>query len=88
VGITELNLSTCQSNTLVDRINAVPGLKTSAGKIELLLVFVLQHLHATFVPCLFRFNHHTSVLTKRVAGQFNATSHRYIGFCRAASTPV
>ncbi|KAK3292077.1 uncharacterized protein B0H64DRAFT_220748 [Chaetomium fimeti] len=29
--ITELNLSTCQTNTLVDRINAVPGLKTSAA---------------------------------------------------------
>jgi hypothetical protein len=30
--ITELNLSACQPNTLVDRINAVPGLKTSTGK--------------------------------------------------------
>ncbi|KAH6635705.1 hypothetical protein B0J18DRAFT_360673 [Chaetomium sp. MPI-SDFR-AT-0129] len=29
--ITELNLSACQPNTLVDRINAVPGLKTSAA---------------------------------------------------------
>jgi hypothetical protein len=30
--ITELDLSACHPNTLVGRINAVPGLKTSAGK--------------------------------------------------------
>ena len=28
----EVDLRTCQPNTLVDRINAVPALKTSAGK--------------------------------------------------------
>ncbi len=32
--VAELDLSICQPNTLVDRINAVPGLKTSAGKFE------------------------------------------------------
>lgn len=37
--ITELDLSICQQNTLVDRINAVPGLKTSAGEFEILPLF-------------------------------------------------
>jgi hypothetical protein len=52
--ITELNLSTCQSNTLVDRINAVPGLKTSAGKLWCFFLFfflpfcTLRHIHASF----------------------------------------
>jgi len=30
--VTELDLSACQSGGIVDRINAVPGLKTSAGE--------------------------------------------------------
>jgi hypothetical protein len=30
--ITELNLGSYQPYTLVERINSVPGLKTSAGK--------------------------------------------------------
>lgn len=30
--ITELDLSACHPSTIVDRINSVPGLKTSTGK--------------------------------------------------------
>ena len=36
--VAELDLSICQPNTLVDRINAVPGLKTSAGKLEFFFI--------------------------------------------------
>lgn len=32
VAIRELDLSACHANTLSDKINAVPGLKTSTGK--------------------------------------------------------
>lgn len=32
VGVRELDLSACHVNTLSDKINAVPGLRTSTGK--------------------------------------------------------
>jgi len=32
--IAELNLSTCQPSTLVNTLNSVPGLKTSAGQLN------------------------------------------------------
>lgn len=44
--ITELNLSSCQPNSLVDRINAVPGLKTSTGKFTLFTSVCFKHAPA------------------------------------------
>jgi len=32
MAIKELDLTACHQNTIADRINAVPGLKTSTGK--------------------------------------------------------
>ena len=36
MGIRELDLSACHVNSLSDKINAVPGLKTSTGRSILL----------------------------------------------------
>lgn len=50
--VTELDLSACQSGGIVDRINAVPGLKTSAGEFFFfrfyLFLFFLYYLAKIF----------------------------------------
>ena len=45
VGVRELDLSACHVNTLSDKINAVPGLRTSTGKFDQFFpfLFFLQH---------------------------------------------
>lgn len=52
VAITELDLSNCRPNSIADRINDVPGLKTSTG--EFLFFFFFFFL---FVPS----QHHTLI---------------------------
>jgi hypothetical protein len=44
--VRELDLSACSPNSLTDRINAVPGLKTSTGTLPLSTVLVpFIHVH-------------------------------------------
>jgi hypothetical protein len=53
--ITELDLSACHPSTIVDRINAVPGLKTSTGKLAQILFISrtapLLQVHFSPISC-------------------------------------
>jgi hypothetical protein len=42
VPVAELDLGSCSSNSIADRINAVPGLKTSTGMHLVFLFFSLS----------------------------------------------
>jgi hypothetical protein len=75
--ITELDLSICQQNTLVDRINAVPGLKTSAGeflKFFFLSSFLKRPVSVSEIQCLPRLVEGVRGNQRQLPPSYRATS--------------
>ncbi len=85
--IAELNLSTCQPSTLVNTLNSVPGLKTSAGQLNFVLFPESASTHTRHIQCLgfysfLEFNKQTANIWSKNeqcgASRRNQISHCYI----------